>query len=140
MESWPEGYFEKIEKVIGQNFESGKIDLKYTVNNEDEAKLTIKKIKLLQKQLRQIKKEAIDDIKIIKSFYRGEINSVEAGLVNSLFGFGGSERENQRRILRNKRDREVKKYDNVKTTIDKFTLSMDNLILEIEELILSGEY
>ncbi len=140
MQNWPAGYQKKIEDVMGASVSGGRTDMSFDLANEDEAKLLKKKFILMQKQLRQVRKEAHTEMKAIRANYGNQINSVEAGLFSTVFGGAGRDRENQRRKLRNQRDVELSKYQNVKDTIDNILLQIDSAKLQIEELILKSAF
>ena len=139
MQNWPDGYQNKIEDILGEGSIGGKTTLSFEMENLEEAKLLKKKLILMQKQLRQIRKEANAEMNSVRSHYGDQTKSVEAGFFSSLFGGAGRDRENKRRDIRNKRDNELNKFRNVKDTIDGILLQIDSAKIQIDEIIMKGE-
>ena len=95
-----------------------------------EAKDVLKRIRRLQKELRQIKKNINLDMKAIRAAYTQKMAtaaSTASGIV-SLFGkrkLAGQLRADEKRRLRMERDRVLQPYESLKLTIDDLLVQMD---------------
>lgn len=136
--NFPPGYQQKIEKILDTTF-SGNI-LNFSLgeyNNAAEARLLLKKINLIKRQLSAVKNEANQEIKNIRGSYQSEMEKISesGGAFTQLFlgkKAGGRKRQMERAIVKDKRDRLLLPYENVKATIDKLNLEIDNIKLRIE--------
>jgi len=100
---------------------------------KEEAKQQLAEIRLLQKKLRQTKREINADIKEIRADYRAKIARVRPSL------FAGSKKTDQRRdvarqkrSLREEQDETIAPYDQLKLSIDNILLTLDKTKLETQ--------
>lgn len=119
----PEQYWHRIKEL-------GLDHMEIQVSTVSEAKETLKHIRKLQKELRQIKKNINLDMKAIRALYSQKIStaaSTTSGIL-SLFGkrkLAGQLRADERRRLRMERDRTLQPYESLKLTIDDLLIQMD---------------
>jgi hypothetical protein len=138
MHNWPKGYQEKIEIILDTKFSGDKINFSLGVcNNIEDAKLLLKKIILMKKQLSAIKSEANNEMKIIRSAYQIEkekVNRSSSALTTLLLGkrAAGRERQSKKFSLSAKQKSALAPYENVKVSIDRLLLEIDRIKLNIE--------
>ena len=106
----------------------------------DDAKLAIKRVTLVQKQLRQLKKEINAEMKHIRSMYSAKSSTAGAGTSAVLRLLGNKKAASSSRALAKKRtklkkERELIPYESVKKSIDHYLLEYDRLKLEFQEKI-----
>ena len=142
--NWPEGYQIKIEEILGAPIGPGEMRITLgTYDTVDEAKLTLKKLRLMQKQLRHVKKESNQDMKEIRAAYQLEGEKIaDSGTFTGLF-FGkraaGRDRQRKRADLSQKQKSALEPYENVKDTIDTLILAMEGTKLDIETFIMESD-
>jgi hypothetical protein len=105
-----------------------------------EAKAALTKVRGLQKQLRQIKRNINLDMKAIRAEYRQKSSSAGAGSSAVLTVLGkrklaGQARADAKRRLSTERDRKLAPYANLKLMIDDLLTQMDNAKVQIEGFI-----
>jgi hypothetical protein len=110
----------------------------------EEAKLRIKEIRLLQRQLRHIKKLINADMKTIRAqFAEKKANTGEGWMVvGTLFGqrgAGRSARASAKRQVTAERNRVLAPYEKLKHLIDDYLVQLDRAKLLFEEYILDAE-
>jgi hypothetical protein len=113
---------------------------KTKIKNQKDAKTTLKKLRMMQKRVKQIKKELILEIKKIRAVYRqkSETAGVRLAAFNRLLGNKGaarSARASARRRVVRERDRVITEYENLKLKIDNMIIEMDRLKMQLEEYI-----
>ena len=101
-----------------------------------EAKAALTKVRSLQKQLRQIKRNINLDMKAIRAEYRQKSSDAAAFSSAFLTGVGkrkaaGKRRADAKRRLQAERDRKLAPYDNLKLMIDDLLTQMDNAKVQI---------
>lgn len=105
-----------------------------------EAKASLTKVRSLQKQLRQIKRNINLDMKAIRAEYR-QMTSTAAGTSSTIVGlFGkrklaGQMRADKKRRLNAERDRKLAPYDTLKLTIDDLLTQMDDAKAQLQNFI-----
>lgn len=96
--------------------------LEFHVSTLDEAKSWLAKVRTLETQLRQIKREINMEISVIRDNYKTKAASAaSSGALLEVFGkrkAAGQLRASRKRDLTSQRDREIAPYQQVKLTID----------------------
>ena len=110
------------------------------VSSLAEAKAALAKVRSLQKQLRQIKRNINLDMKAIRAEYRRRASTAAAGssAIASLFGkrkLAGQMRADEKRRLNAERDRKLSPYEDLKLTIDNLLVQMDAAKIRLGDLI-----
>ena len=136
--NFPPGYQQKIEKILDAKFSGNELNFSFgEYNNTAEARLLLKKINLIKRQLSLVKQEANQEIKNIRASYQSEMEKISesGGAFTQLFfgkNAGGRKRQMERNALKEKRDNTLLPYENVKSAIDQLNLEIDNVKLRIE--------
>ena len=140
MKNWPEGYQGEIEEILGAPFErGGNIKLGFNFDTVPEARLLLKEIRLKQKQLRLVKKNANQEMREIRAVYkvkREEISDSGA-FTGLLFGkrTAGRERQRKKSALSQNQKEHLLPYENVKNSIDQINMQFDGVKLQVEKFI-----
>ena len=121
--NWPPGYRERIENIVGAKYEPTGIVyfLGFEFNTNREAKTVINQIRLMQKQLRQLKKEASTQTKVLKS-NRKPRSKKKRGLLQS-FAITLADYPNSKQIHN---------YQNVILSIDRLIDACEKRKIEVE--------
>ena len=105
-----------------------------------EAKDTLRRIRNVQKQLRQIKRTINLDMKNIRSDY-SQKTSTAASTSSAIVGLlgkrklAGQMRADEKRRLRMERDRTLQPYESIKLTIDDLLIQMDSAKDQLQAFI-----
>lgn len=105
-----------------------------------EAKSALSRVRNLQKQLRQIKRNVNLDMKTIRAEYQQKMStaaSTSSGIL-TLFGqrkMAGTIRADQKRRLGQERDRALQPYQSINLQIDHLLVQLDSVKLQIDEFI-----
>ena len=110
------------------------------IRERRDAEMVLKKLRIMQKGVQQIKKEINLEIKNIRAVYRQKSSAAGEGsaFVLSLVGKKGlarSARSDGKRIVARERDRVIAPYEKLKLDIDNMLLKMDRLKIQLEEYI-----
>lgn len=110
----------------------------------EEAKLKIKEIRLLQRQLRHIKKLINADMRIIRAqFAEKKANAGEGWMVVGTLlgqrGTGRSARASAKRQVTAERNRALAPYEKLKRLIDDYLVQLDRAKLLFEKYILDAK-
>lgn len=120
--------------------ELGLDHMEILVSSLAESKAALTKVRSLQKQLRQIKRNINLDMKAIRAEYRQRVSTAAAGssAILSLFGkrkLAGQMRAGEKRRLNAERDRKLAPYEDLKLTIDDLLVQMDAAKVRLGNLI-----
>jgi hypothetical protein len=146
MNNWPKGYQEKVEGILGSKFSGTSLEVSFGhYNNAEEAKLLLKKMVFLKKQLSSVKSLANDEMKSIRASFQTEKHKVsQSGKTLTTLFFGkkaaGHERQREKNTLGGKQRAALGPYENVKNTIDQILLEMDRVKLEVETHIANNDF
>jgi len=129
----PEEYYSQIKEL-------GLDHLERHVSSPVEAKATLTKLRSLQKQLRQIKRNINLNMKAIRAEYRERASTAAAmsSTVVSLLGkrkLAGQMRADEKRRLSAERDRRLESYDRLKLMIDELLTEMDAAKVQLDNFI-----
>lgn len=129
----PDDYRHTLQKM-------GVVSLRIEASTKAEAKEALKRVRQLQQELRQVKREIALDVKTIRAHYRERKESAAAGssAILTLFGkrgAAGQVRASERRTLTSEADRQIRGYEDVKLTIDDLLTQMDKAKAQIEQYI-----
>lgn len=139
----PNQYLEQIADILGTKMRDGKLTIEYDVTTVAEAKNSIRRFTLQQKQLRQVKREIGQDTKSIRAQYKAVADKAQpsgGATLMGLFGKRGmmkSSVADQRRKLARERDATLSPYTNVSLVIDDVLLQMDMIKVNLTEFIQS---
>lgn len=105
-----------------------------------EAKLEKQRITQTQKQLRLVKSEIAQEMKLIRAKYSAEKEGAGSGgaALYKLMGKKGKAREHQaahKRIKDAEKDAALSPYEKVTTHVEKYILACDDLKLKIDQYI-----
>jgi len=139
----PQDYANRI-KALGLD------KLEINIRNLQEAKTTNAQLRVLKKQLQQIKKEIAVDIKTIKAKYQAQIpqaGSGGGGFLRTVGVFGvkgmkGQAKQYQalaKQDLRNRQHKELDPYERVKLTVDDLITQIDATLIKINAYILKNQ-
>ncbi len=114
--------------------------LEIQASSSTEAKEVLRKLRALQKELRQIKKNINLDMKGIRAVYQQRMSTAAAtsSTVVSLFGkrkLAGQLRADEKRRLRMERDRKLQPYESIKLAIDGILTQIDNAKIKLQAFI-----
>lgn len=79
-------YYEKVAEILGVTPINGTFDLKFSINNEQDAKQAILRIKLMSKELKLLKKELSAVITEAKAIFSGQRSRVGHNVGSALEG------------------------------------------------------
>jgi len=105
-----------------------------------EARDALRRIRSLQKELRQIKRNINLDMKAIRANYSQRMSTAAStsSAIVTLFGkrkLAGQLRADERRRLRMERDRTLQPYESIKLTIDDLLVQMDSAKARLQAFI-----
>ncbi|NPA71217.1 MAG: zinc ribbon domain-containing protein [Gammaproteobacteria bacterium] len=129
----PKEYWQRIEEL-------GLDHMEIEVSSIAEAKTALRRVRGLQKELRQIKKNINLDMKSIRAMYRQKMATAASttSSIVSLFGkrkLAGQLRADEKRRLRMERDSILEPYESLKFTIDNLLLQLDAAKEQIQQFI-----
>jgi len=130
-----EVYLRKAQDIIKEfKGEDGKYNFNFPTKTINEAKMSIKRISLIKKNLMVVKRELGQEMTKIRSIYSDASGNVQAGALATFAGKGtaGRDRAAKKRGLKANRDKFLEPYEKVKNWIEKVILKMDNLKLICE--------
>ena len=138
--NWPKGYQNDVENILGESFtDDGRLKLSFEYDTVPEARLALKNLRFIQKQLRQVIKSVNQDMRLIRAKYKAERESIsDSGTLTGLFlgkRFAGRERQRKKTGLAQLQKNELIPYENVKNTIDQILLQIEGAKLEMENFI-----
>ena len=115
-------------------------DLNVSIGSVSEAKAMIKQLSQAQKELRLVKKEIAQDVKMIRSEYSQRMAgaAVVSSGVLTLFGqrkAAGSVRAGEKRRLKSEQDARIQPYQNVSLAIDRMINDMDKSKISLERFV-----
>jgi hypothetical protein len=139
----PAVYIEQVFEALGAQVdrETGQMSLEWSYDTIGEAKLVKKELIMHQKELRAIKRDVNADMKTIRHHFKAETDSVEAGLMTTLFGGkrrAGQERAQKKREIMARRDSLLEPYETVKCDIDNILLEIDKSKLDVDRFVMEG--
>ncbi len=125
-----ESHVRKIDDLRLAQFES------FSVSSISEAKQALAKIRDIQKQLRQIKREINVDMKAIRVAFAEKKSTAGSGgsAVLAVFGkrkLAGSYRAGAKRQLNKERDQMLAPYESLKLAIDKAIIDFDQMKMQL---------
>lgn len=144
IKNWPDGYQEKLEEILGIEI-STKVSISWPYDEENPTEITLlqKKLRHMQKQLRMLKTEVNNDMKVIRANYSAQKEKVSGGgFFTSLIAgkkAAGRIRQSQREAIRRSQANDLTPYQNVKSTIDTLLLELDRIKLELEQTLLNAK-
>jgi hypothetical protein len=116
------------------------------IESIEDAKLHLKRIRLSQKQLRQIKKEVNHSIKVIRSSFTAQKAEVgkptfKSGFLGGLIGKKKLGKMNalQKENLRRQQNAALSPYEHVVLLIDQSLLILDDLKLQLDNWLLENK-
>ena len=124
-----EHYMQAVMKAVG-----GDEKLALEWETEAEAKAVLAKVRLVQKELRLIKRDVNTEMRDLRTIYKDKIAGTTAGLGSRFLlgkGRAKSSAAAEKRIIRARRDRELRPYEDVKRTIDNALLQFDKAKAQI---------
>lgn len=141
--SSPQEYATRI-KALGLD------KMEINIRNVPDAKAASSQLRILKKQLQQIKKEIAIDIKTIKARYQAQIpqaGSGGGGLLRTVGAFGvkgmkGQAKQYEARAkqdIRNKQHKELDPYERVKLTVDDLITQIDATLAKIDAYLLENQ-
>ncbi len=131
-------YQNRVAQILGGHFSFGKLSLSFTWDTPAEAKTQLNKIRLMQKELRLVKKDINTTMKAIRSAFvakKAEVGKgLSAGLMTGLFGkkTAGKANATEKENLRRRQVAEISPYEAVARTIDSALIQLDKAKLQIE--------
>ncbi|MEJ5240073.1 MAG: hypothetical protein WHS87_02635 [Anaerolineales bacterium] len=134
-------YLSRIEEILGKHFVSRKMHLQFTWNTPEEAKQHLAQIRLMQKQLRLVKKELNATIKMIRSNFAARKAQVGTGFGSGLMaGLAGKRTVGKMNVvarenLRREQMKALSPYESVSRTIDEILVQLDRIKIQIESSI-----
>lgn len=123
----------KIDEFIEDLQQGGFFEIDVHASTLAEARSEKKRLTLMQKQLRQLRKEAIQSQKEIRAL-TSEAIAMAPNQSTVLFGIFGKRRATKSE-LRVDREVALKPYDKMKIMIDEIILKLDGAKLQLEEFI-----
>jgi len=146
MINWPKGYKENLEDILGVPFSGNSINFSFgNYENVGQAKMVLKKMVLIKRELSAVKKSANEEMKQIRLSFQIEKERVSqsGGAITQIF-FGkkaaGHERQSQRTTISSKQKETLLPYENVKSTIDTILLEIDKVKFEVEKKIATNSF
>ena len=134
-------YQRRTEEILGSKISSGALSLKFSWETPDEAKTLLKKILLMQKELRLVKKDISATTKEIRSTFtakKAEVGTgIGAGLMAGLLGKKTAGKSNaiDKENLRRQQVAQISPYEAIAGTIDNILIQHDKAKLQIESLL-----
>ncbi len=128
------------DEYLRQIKELGLERMEITVSSIVEAKDTLKRIRGIQAELRQIKRKTNLDMKTIRAEYRQKMSTaaLTSSAIVGLLGkrkLAGQMRADEKRRLRMQRDRTLQPYESIKLTIDDLLIQMDSAKAQLQAFI-----
>lgn len=125
----PADYVTEIERIVGDPVRGdGKIEASFSTETAAEARDLIKRLALMQRELRLVKKEVRMEIRDVKSAFVSQRSNVQAGFwASALGGRGGAarDRKNKREEAKAKEGSAVAGHEGVDRMIDQLLFQID---------------
>ena len=122
-------YIAEIERIIGDPLPGdGKIEASFHTDDAVEAKDLLKRMTVMQRELRNLRREATTDMREIRGYYVSQRSNVEAGFFASAFGGrGGAARDRK-----NKREQSKAEEAGALAGHDAITAMIDDLLVQLD--------
>lgn len=131
-------YYQRVNQILGTDIQDGRLNLSFKWETPGEAKILLSKIRIMQKELRLVKKDLAFDIQSIRSGYitsKAKVGQGAGSAISSLLlgrkvvGRGNAwERES----LRRQQISHLSPYESVKRLLDTILLELDKVKIKIE--------
>ena len=136
-------YQQQVIQILGSYFQNGQISISFYFNTKQEAKICLAKNRLMQKELRFIRKDVNNTIKSIRSNFIARKTEVGKGIGTSLmafaFGRGASGKMNvmKRENIRQLQIMELSPYNSIIRLIDEALIQLDKNKIGLESYMSS---
>ena len=134
----PPGYMERFEKILKQKFVNNEIHLAFHWETIPEARMLIKQLAQMKRELALIKTEANNQIKMIKGQYSVSKSNVTEGFWASLGGRSSAARDRatKREKIRIEEQNAIAPYELAKRAVDQTSVELDRIKIEVQQWIL----
>ena len=138
MISLPPGYKERIEKILKRQFANDEMSLAFHWDTVPEARLLIKQLGQMKRELALIKTDANNQIKLIKGRYSIGKANVTEGFWAGLGGKSNAARDraSKRERLRVEEVQAIAPYELAKRVVDQTSVELDRIKLNVQQWIL----
>ena len=128
-------YRARVAQAMGNA--EGAFRLEVSISTVKAAKDTLTDIRQMQKELRQIRSEVIQEQKVLRQGYAAQSDSAEPGCLSMFLGKGAmrSDRASKRRNIRSGRDVALQPYENIRLSINDMLTQMDGAKIQIQRYI-----
>lgn len=138
MISLPPGYKERFEKILNRQFANNEMSLAFHWDTIPEARLLIKQLGQMKRELALIKTEANNQIKLIKGQYSARKTNVTEGFWAGLGGRSSAARDRawKREKIRAEEQEAIAPYELAKRVVDQTSVELDRVKIEVQQWIL----
>lgn len=127
-------YVVEVKKIVGIPLDQNHVDFQWEIASIKDAKLQITKIRQIQKELRLVKREIGNEIKMIRADYKVRASNVQAGILSTFIGrrAAGQDRARKRLDVKQKEMATIAPYEKIVRQIDNILVQLDNVKIDIE--------